>query len=128
MIKNCLILMCCALLFAGCESVNPYKIAQKNVENSKRLRVGMTKAQVLEIMGEPEKDESFNRPDVWFYYFETNWLDGFVTEDECFPLIFKDGKLIGWGNSFYTRYRIEKRDQIPNVELPAEASKGTVTK
>ena len=124
MVKRCLLLVCGALLFAGCESVNPVKIAQKNVENSKRLRVGMTKAQVLEIMGEPVKNESFNRPDIWFYYFETNWLDGFVTEDECFPLLFQDGKLIGWGNSFYTRYRIEKRDQIPNVELPAEASKG----
>jgi len=124
MVKKCLMLMCCALLFSGCESINPVKIAQKNVENSKRLRVNMTKAQVLEIMGEPVKNESFNRPDVWFYYFETNWLDGFITEDECFPLVFQDGKLVGWGNNFYTRYRIEKRDRIPRVELPPEASKG----
>lgn len=124
MMKKCLLLVCCALLFAGCESLNPYKVAQKNVENSKRLRIGMTKAQVLGIMGEPLKDESFNRPDIWFYYFEPNWLDGMITEDECFPLVFQSGKLAGWGNSFYTRYRLERRDQFPAVELPAaEAGK-----
>lgn len=108
------------LLLAGC--VFPWD-AKTNVENAKQLRVGMTKAEVLRIMGEPHRNETFNRPDVWYYYSETNWLDGFVTEDECFPLLFKDGKLQGWGNSFYTRYRIENRDKIPDVELPAESGK-----
>ena len=114
----------CAVLLAGCATVNPYQRAKENVENSKRLRVGMTKAEVLAVMGEPERRESFNQPDVWFYYFDINWLDGFITEDECFPLLFKDGKLLGWGNSFYTRHRIENRDRIPDVELPAEAAAG----
>ena len=122
--KKLWLLGICAAVLAGCNSVNPYKVAESNVANAKQLRVGMTKAQVLKIMGEPVRNESFNQPDVWFYYFETNWLDGFVTEDECFPLLFKDGKLLGWGNSFYTRYRINKRDNIPDVQLPAEASTG----
>ncbi|MBR2345438.1 MAG: DUF3192 domain-containing protein [Lentisphaeria bacterium] len=105
------------LLLSGCAAINPYKKAEINVENSKRLRVGMTKAQVLEIMGEPEKDESFNRPDLWYYYFAPNWIDGLITEDECFPLIFKDGKLIGWGNRFYSSYRLENEKRIPDLEL-----------
>ena len=41
--------------------------AAKNIENSKRLRVGMTKAQVLEVMGRPIEDEAYCKPDVWFY-------------------------------------------------------------
>ena len=113
-----------AMILTGCATVNPYQRAKENVANSKLLRVGMTKAEVLKIMGEPERNETFNQPDVWFYYFETNWLDGFITEDECFPLLFKDGKLIGWGNAFYTRHRIENRDRIPDVQLPPEAGKG----
>lgn len=124
MVKTILLLTCCGLLFAGCATVNPVQRAKENVENAKRLRVGMTKAQVLEIMGEPVKNESFNRPDVWFYYFDMNWFDGLITEDECFPLLFTDGKLAGWGNSFYTKYRIDRRDEVKNVELPAEAAKG----
>ena len=112
-----------ALLAAGC-SVNPFETAKNNVENSKKLRIGMTKAEVLQVMGEPLKDEAFNKPDLWYYYYDCNWLDGLITEEECFPLVFKDGKLIGWGNRFYAAWRLENRDFVPNVELPAEASVG----
>lgn len=114
----------CVMMLTGCATVNPYQRAKENVANSKKLRLGMTKAEVLKIMGEPERNESFNQPDVWFYYFDINWLDGFITEDECFPLVFKDGKLLGWGNAFYTRYRIERRDKLPEIQLPEEANKG----
>ena len=101
------------LLFSGCT-------AARNIRNSKKLRVGMTKNEVLAIMGEPEKQESFNKPDLWYYYQRTNWLDGFVTPDECFPLLFKDGKLIGWGNHFYSDYNAERRRLIKELELPPE--------
>ena len=118
-VKNIVIIFIAALLAAGC-SVNPFKTAKLNVENSKKLRIGMTKAEVLSIMGEPAKDEAFHRPDIWFYYFNTNWADGFVTEDECFPLVFENGKLAGWGNAYYTRSRIEHKNRVPNVELPGK--------
>ena len=95
-----------------------------NFENSRNLRVGMTKEQVRGVMGEPLKNESFHRPDLWYYYFDCNWMDGLYTEEECFPLVFKDGKLIGWGNRFYSQWRLENRDHVPNVELPAEANTG----
>ena len=111
--------MLTVLFCTGCESINPYKIAEKNINNAKQLRIGMTKAEVLELMGEPLTGESFNRPDLWYYYFDCNWLDGLITEEECFPLVFKDGKLIGWGNRFYANWRLENRDRIPSVEIPA---------
>ena len=84
-------------LIAGCASA-------RNLENSKQLRTGMTKSQVLEIMGRPVEDEAFCKPDVWFYQVETIWADGLTTMDECMPLVFENGKLAGWGNTFYTRY------------------------
>ena len=109
-------LLFAAALAGGC-SLNPFHIAETNVNNSKKIRIGMTKSEVLAIMGEPVKNESFNRPDIWFYYFNMNWLDGFVTEDECFPVVFKDGKVSGWGHAYYTRYRIENREKINVVDI-----------
>ena len=106
---------------AGCAFFN----VDETVNNAKKLRVGMTKAEVLTIMGEPLKDESFHRPDLWYYYYKCNWMDGLYTEEECFPLVFKEGKLIGWGNKFYAAWRLENRDRIPNVELPKEANTGS---
>ena len=114
-----------ALAFGiGCESYNPYKIAEKNINNSKQLRIGMTKAEVLTIMGEPLKEESFNQPDIWYYYFDCNWLDGLITEEECFPLVFQEGKLAGWGNNFYNRWKINRKERVSDVEVPPEAYRG----
>lgn len=113
-----------ACFFAGCESCNPYKIAEKNINNAKQLRLEMTKAEVLTLMGEPLKDEPFNQPDIWFYYFDCNWLDGLITEEECFPLVFKEGKLIGWGNRFYINWQANRKNEIPTEDLPQETVQG----
>lgn len=105
---------------AGC-AWTPWGEIERNVENSKQLRVGMTKTEVLEVMGEPVSDESFCRPDLWFYYHKTVWADGLVTEDECMPLVFEDGRLVGWGNTFYAAYRINKKDRGGREELDLPA-------
>jgi len=113
-------LLLSALLFAGCAA--PWREAQTNVENSKNLRVGMTKAEVLKIMGEPLQDELFCGPDLWYYYIETVWADGLVAEEECMPLVFEDGKLVGWGRVFLTKYRLRRKDNAKQLVPPAERS------
>ncbi len=90
------------LLLQGCQIHE----RQTNLENSKQLRVGMTKEDVLNVMGEPIVDEKFTSANLWFYYIDTKWYDGLTTEDECMPLIFKDGKLSGWGNDYYNQRRL----------------------
>jgi len=73
-----------------------------NREHAKNLRIGMTKDEVLKVMGDPLTHEKYHRPDVWFYYIETRWWWDFqATRDECLPLVFKDGVLAGWGNDYY---------------------------
>ena len=107
---------------AGCST--PWGKAKQNVENSRNLRVGMTKNEVLEVMGEPIRDEKFCEPDLWFYYIEMVWGDGLVTPEECLPLVFEDGKLIGWGNDFYLDHQIKRRKEDPGAALAkAEAAK-----
>lgn len=104
--KRCIAFLAAVLLsgvFCGC-------VGTENVENSKRLRVGMTKEQVLKIMGEPLSGETFCKPDVWFYQTKTVWADGLTTEDECIPLVFSDGKLSGWGTVYYTHFRQKQKE------------------
>ena len=96
---------------AGCAT--PWDTAADNIRRSRDLRVGMTKNEVLAVMGEPIRDEIFCKPDLWYYYIETVWFDGLVTEDECMPLIFEEGKLVGWGNDFYIDYRLKRKDSAP---------------
>ena len=79
-----------------------------NFENSGNLRVGMTKEQVRGVMGEPLKVK-FANDDLWYYYVKTNWHDGQTTVDECMPVVFKDGKVAGWGNEYYNREKFLKK-------------------
>lgn len=91
----CLILA----LFCGCST----KEIRRNLDNSAKLRVGMTKEQVLDIMGEPLRDASFHEENVWYYFVRVNWYDGLCTRDECMPLVFVNNKLAGWGNEYKAR-------------------------
>ena len=97
---------------AGC-CLTPWGVIRRNIENSRSLRVGMTKGEVLKIMGEPIRDERFCKPDLWYYYIDMVWGDGLVTEEECMPLVFENGKLIGWGNNFYLDYRLQHKEGAP---------------
>src|SRR5574344_1355021 len=101
-------LLAVGVFSGGCAT--PWNVMSKNIENSKRLRVGMTKEEVLKIMGEPVSNETYGTPNVWFYYVQMAWADGLVTEDECMPLVFVDGKLAGWGNEFDTEFRLRRKD------------------
>ncbi len=88
-----------ALLLSSCNSE-----ASINVDNLARLKEGMSKQEVLAVMGQPLVNEKYNTENVWFYYTESKWSDGSRTSDECSPLVFEDGKLIGWGQAFYKKY------------------------
>ena len=98
------------LLAAGCMTE-----AARNVENSKQLRVGMTKEQVLSVMGKPVQEE-FSTPDLWYYFVESVWTDGLTTEEECMPLVFENGRLMGWGNRFYSHWRSREVQAKGGVE------------
>ena len=106
--------LACALMFllAGCGYFSQFD----NFENARKLRTGMTKDQVREIMGEP-LDVSYAKPDVWYYYTETRWHDCQSTIDECMPVVFQQGKVSGWGNEYYNRLRLVHEDyQRPTIE------------
>ena len=112
-INGALVLGVLLIMAAAGGCATPWETIRKNVENSRQLRVGMTKSEVLAIMGEPLRDESFGGPDLWLYYVEMVWADGLITEDECIPLVFEDGRLAGWGNRFYLDHRLKLKNAEP---------------
>ncbi|MEW9797656.1 DUF3192 domain-containing protein [Alteromonas sp. CYL-A6] len=69
------------------------------------LEVEMSYESVVRRMGVADFNELHQRADgvyrVLFYRTQRTMDDGVTTKDECTPLVFKDGALIGWGESAY---------------------------
>jgi outer membrane protein assembly factor BamE (lipoprotein component of BamABCDE complex) len=113
--RYCLLLIFSLLLLSGCAT----KVGcdkEKNLANLPKLRVGMTKEQVLKVMGSPIKDESYAKPDYWYYFTNTVLHDNLVTEDECAVLVFEKGILKGWGNKFYSEFRQANIKDVTSVK------------
>ncbi len=94
-------LLVVAFLISSCG----LSMREKNINNLKLLRKGMTKMEVIAIMGDPLKDEVYHQDDVWFYFTESKWSDGSMTRDECTPVFFEEDALTGWGHKEYKKFR-----------------------
>ena len=81
------------------------KVEEQNRRKLTQLDPGMTVSQVRELFGTPEFNESYqqNGSQVQVLFYRTNHKksDGKTTKDECTPIILRDGKLIGWGETAY---------------------------
>ena len=89
----------CALLFL---SSCGYFEARENRSKLAEIRIGMSKAEVRKVMGEPPEGV-FQGKDVVFYYTDPKWYDGLVTRDECTPFVFSDDedRLLGFGYDYF---------------------------
>ncbi len=125
--RKCLFILLC-LGIVGCASMDA--IRTSNRENLMELSIGMSKQEVLQIMGtktiktmvqtinNPYRSEILTGKDgktleVLYYYTEIRRTDDIITDDSLTPLVFDNGKLIGWGWSFLTdniqKYEIRMR-------------------
>ena len=72
------------------------------MEAATRLELNMTKEEVRQVLGPPERTEGFQATGrgiiVWFYSLE-NRLGRRVDT----PLVFEGGRLQGWGENYYQR-------------------------
>ncbi|RUO25399.1 hypothetical protein CWE09_01295 [Aliidiomarina minuta] len=77
------------------------KLEQSNRKQIAALDTGESLAQVLDKMGTPDFDERLTKGDTdyraLFYRTHRVKSDGQTTRDECTPLVFENGTLIGWG-------------------------------
>jgi outer membrane protein assembly factor BamE (lipoprotein component of BamABCDE complex) len=76
-----------------------------NIQHMAHLKKGMTKQEVLDLMGRPLENEVYNTDKVWYYFIESKWADGMITRDECLPIFFENDRVAGWGQEEYKKYR-----------------------
>lgn len=114
------IIVSLVLVVSGCSNMyldTSDLLRAHNTENLGKLSVGLKKQVAVEIMGtEPSKgvfmwiDNPFRSEilagkdgksyEVLYYYTDLKQRDDRITDDELTPLVFQDGKLIGWGYHF----------------------------
>ena len=107
------------LLTAGCATMDT--VRAENRANLNRLQLGMTKEEVLAVMGtktvttyrEGVRGEQITNPyrtemhragghtwEIMYYLTDLKADDDAITDDELTPIVLKDGKLDGWGWSY----------------------------
>ncbi|MCY7294334.1 DUF3192 domain-containing protein [Alteromonas sp. a30] len=79
---------------------------ESNRKAISNLKLDLSADQVKSILGTPDFTE-FHKADgeymVLFYRTQRVKGDGMTTKDECTPLVFKENKLIGWGDATYRK-------------------------
>jgi hypothetical protein len=117
------------LIAVGCITT-PANFRARNRGRMNLLSIGLSKREVLEIMGtrnmwvctygpacvvlpmlymeratNPHRTETAKASDgtaleIYFYQTDTRTADGATTDDELSPLVFENGRLAGWGWTF----------------------------
>lgn len=122
--KKPLYLLFLVILLGGCATLST--ATSTNRENLLKLSIGMSKVDAVNIMGtktmvannllfnqgqrpvlkinNPYRSEILQGKDrtfeVLYYVTDDKTGSGVITDDDLTPLVFDDGKLIGWGRSF----------------------------
>ena len=112
----------------------PQQVRTMNKEKFNELEIGMNEKVVLMIMGSktikiesapftienPFKIEIYsNDVDVYkILYFYTDLVkrDGFITDEELTPVIFKNNKLMGWGRDVWNKI-VESKEFVDPIHL-----------
>ncbi|WP_144209807.1 DUF3192 domain-containing protein [Shewanella donghaensis] len=89
------------------------KQQKTNRNNLSKLSIGMTKDQVSILMGTADFSEAYvtqadsesKKNEVQVFFYRTQWSkgDGKTTKDECTPVVIRDNKLVGWGETAYQK-------------------------
>lgn len=80
-----------------------------NRETISQLELGLSRTAVLDKLGAPFDSEAFTDGDdevrVLFYRTRHAKSDGETTRDETTPVVFRNGRLVGWGDAVYSSLR-----------------------
>lgn len=83
--------------------------ADRNNANLFKVQIGQTKDEFLQVMGLPAKREAYQlangKPMEFLFYRTTGWSSTYAadTNAQFTPVAIENGKVIGWGRSFYDR-------------------------
>lgn len=115
MLRNIFIGLLASVFISGCASLS--QIRAENRQKLTGLSVGISKQEILGIMGtktveaegtvitNPYRTEMYRSNghsfELLLYYTDIQKSDGAITDDELTPLVLMDGKLDGWGWSYW---------------------------
>ena len=105
------------LALESCGTHRAFKTILKNRQNLARLAIGMTKDQVIAVMGsktvktmwvdinspyrvETLKDSNNHNLEILFFYTEEKDSLASMSEEELTPVVLKEGKVEGWGRIY----------------------------
>lgn len=135
--RNSIFILVLALSLSLTACMTTSKVRSKNQLNLTMLSLGMTKSEVLSVMGieifqvecclsdgrvgeitNPYRTETFQTEngstyEILFYYTDIKKDDGSISNDELTPIVLRDDKVIGWGRTFLgdnvKKYQIDIR-------------------
>lgn len=90
------------------------KVQENNRNNLIKLSLGMSKDQVMTLMGTADLSEAYIQQSaqqgeankevlVLFYRTQHTHSDGKTTKDECTPIVLSNNSLVGWGDTAYSK-------------------------
>ncbi|QYJ77831.1 DUF3192 domain-containing protein [Shewanella acanthi] len=90
------------------------KTQEKNRNNLVKLSLGMSKDQVMTLMGTADFSEAYIQKGqamaeadkevlVLFYRTQHSRSDNKTTKDECTPIVLSNNALVGWGETAYSK-------------------------
>lgn len=115
----------------GCASastqVKTIDVADKNHSKLMKLALGMSKQEVLAVMGtdqasakcwfvdikidNPYKNEILQgyikKFEILYYYTNSHDTDCNIDESDLTPMVFENGKLLGWGQNFFKSIKMK---------------------
>ncbi len=121
MIKKIIYMLLVLVFISGCAGLSMYEAIKPNKANLMKLKVDMPEGQVMKIMGDnpissksmsidnPYRVESLNMASgsyrIVYYVIQVVVDDDIISDEELTPIVFKDGKLVGWGWNFMENIR-----------------------
>jgi hypothetical protein len=117
-LSNLVLAACLATSLSGCVIVagdrdsdnhSMDSIEKENRAVISELSLQTTRSRVLTMLGAPNFSEAFMKGDdeyrVLYYRTQRLHADGDTTKDETTPLVFKNDKLVGWGEEVLAKVK-----------------------
>ena len=90
--------MSLAAILAGCAPASRQMDSMDNKNAVETLAVGMSRDELVALMGKPAKRENYGS--MHFYIYETSYL-AFREKDRYTPVAVVNGKVAGWGRDYH---------------------------
>jgi len=101
-----------AAVLAGCGFVSTVKSSMRN-DDLMKIQVGMSREDVIRVMGEPQKREMYGREEYLLYQTAN---EPFAPESANYtPIAILNGRVAGWGRNYYDDAVRTKVDANVNV-------------